>query len=133
MLAKTLGSSIDSILIPQELQILSAGYTDGEICIDVTQHINRFIIGNELKVTANEQVIGSTLLSKRLKYLVIKYQNPNGVYFIYTKRDDNLSIDINTKGYEAKPGALQYLSAFYGNESTYINVMQKLAHYQFFR
>ena len=133
LLAKTLGSSIDSILMPQELQILSAVYTDGETCIDVTQHINRFIIGNELKVTANEQVIGSTLLSQRLKYLVIKYQSPNGVYFIYTKKEDNLSIDVNTKGYEVKSGALQYLSAFYGNEITYMDVMQKLSHYQFFR
>lgn len=133
LLAKTLGASIDSILMPQELQVLSAVYTDGETSVDVTQRINRFIVGNELKVTVNEQVIGSTLLNPQLKYLVIKYQNPKGIYFIYKKKDDNLSIDVNSEGYEAKQGILQYLSAFYGNESVYLDVMQKLAHYQFFR
>lgn len=133
LLAKTLGASIDSILVPQELQILSAVYTDGETSIDVTRHINRFIIGNELKITVNQQVIGSTLRSRRIKYLIIKYQVPDGVYFIYTRKDDNLSLDVNTKGYEGKPGALQFLSGFYGNENTCMDVMQKLAHYEFFR
>src|SRR6516165_9837293 len=50
--AALLGTSIDSILIPQELVILDAKYACGYSYIVVTDILNRVVDGNQLKFAA---------------------------------------------------------------------------------
>lgn len=55
LLSAVLGHSIDSILLPQELTVLSAVYTDGNEQIDVTHWINQLITGNKLTLSLSDQ------------------------------------------------------------------------------
>lgn len=132
LLAKALGSSIDNILEAQELQILSAIYTDGQTELDLTQYLNKFIIGNEINIPVNEQMLNINLPGDRLKYLVVTYQNSDGIFFDYIKKGDNFFKTAHSRGYEVSCD-LEYLFAAYGNEKTYMDAMQKLEHYKYFR
>ncbi|CAH1219170.1 hypothetical protein PAECIP111892_04677 [Paenibacillus auburnensis] len=55
LLSGILGHSIDSILLPQELTVLSAVYTDGYQQQDVTHFVNQFITGSKLSLTISDQ------------------------------------------------------------------------------
>lgn len=131
LLAKALDTSIDSILLPQELHMLSAVYTDGKTSIEVTGYLNRLIIDNGINILVNKEFLHNQIPGDRIKYLVIKYQNPKGVYFEYASEGDILFIDTHSKGYETGTG-LKYLYAAYGNKKTYMDAMHKLEHYKYF-
>ncbi|HEX3043515.1 MAG TPA: helix-turn-helix transcriptional regulator [Bacillota bacterium] len=133
LLAKTLQCSIDSILMPQELHILAAVYTDGVASLDLTQFLNGLISGNKLEIPVTEPMIPHSIASRRVKYLVVKYQNPSGIFFTYRKKGDFLSVDVNSAGYQERPGELKYLAAVYGNEGVHLDVMKKMEHYQYFQ
>ena len=64
-LANTLGCSIDSLLMPRELFILEAVYTDGCTHIPVTGFIDSFVRGNELSITICSPFIGEQIESSR--------------------------------------------------------------------
>ncbi len=76
LLSDTLNCSIDSILIPKELVILSTNYGDGVINQDVTRLLGRFINNNQIHVVINEQLFGVDYRSDRMKILTVKYQTP---------------------------------------------------------
>lgn len=50
LLSSALNHSIDSILLPQELVVLSAIYTDGQQELDVTQLVNQFVASDRLSL-----------------------------------------------------------------------------------
>lgn len=133
LLSHVLGHSIDSILMPQELVILTAIYTDGLEDHDVTHFVNQFVVGNRLTLTVCDQIFPNYMDNDRTKLLLIKYQTPTGIYSTYIMKDNLLSIDIYSKEYTFKTGELEYLFASYGNELNNQNVLKKMKHYHYFK
>lgn len=130
-LARVLGCSIDSILVPKELFVLEAVYTDGAASVDVTQTINSHIYDNELRICINSHFIGVNMESDRLKVLTVKYQTPEGIFYTYSLENEMLHIEISSVGYSNK-AAYELLGAYYGNLGEHVSVLQKMKHYEYF-
>ncbi|WP_058301144.1 helix-turn-helix domain-containing protein [Gorillibacterium timonense] len=133
LLSRALGHSIDSLLMPQELIILSAVYTDGSESHDVTSYLNSFITGSRLTFPVNEHTLPYELSGDRIKVLLVKYELPSGIHAAYVRKGKSLAIDSTAPGVPLQPGELIVMDAFYGNEQAHRNVMKKLQHYQYFR
>lgn len=131
-LAKALSVSVDTLLMPKELLILDAVYTDGEMGINVTHIINNHITGNTLDITVNGNFLGASIQSVRLKLLTVKYQTANGVYFGFAVENERLYIDLNTLG-EVNECNFKLIGAYYGNSVGFTSAMQKMQHYEFFK
>lgn len=132
-LSCVLGHSIDSILLPQELAVLSAVYTDGDDELDVTHFVNRFITGSKLSLTVSDQTFPHALHSDKPKLLLIKYETPAGIYSNYVLKDQHLAIDIHSQGYSTGNSGLEFIYAAYGNELASRNVLNKMKHYAYFQ
>lgn len=130
-LAKVLECSIDSLLLPRELFILEAIYTDGQTYISVTAFINNLVRDNVLNICVNPQFTGAIIESDRVKLLTIKYQTPEGVYFTYALQNEILLID-KEKRENAIDSPFQIIGAYYGNEKEYSSALQKMKHYEYF-
>ena len=109
-LSKILGISIDALLMPQELIILNADYTDGETHINVTQEVGKYINGNRLNITVNAQYIGVNIDSGRVCVLTVKYQTPNGINYAFAAQNNNLTINPESKGLETIIRMIFFLS-----------------------
>ncbi|MCE3198239.1 helix-turn-helix domain-containing protein [Paenibacillus sonchi] len=133
LLSSLLGHSIDSILLPQKLVVLSAVYTDGQAAYDVTHFVNQLIVGNRLNLVVNKLTFPESIKSDRLKLLLLKYETPSGVYATYVFNDDLLTIDLHSTGYASSPSELDIVFAAYGNEQANRNVLNKIKHYEFFQ
>ena len=134
-LANTLGCSIDSLLMPRELFILEAVYTDGCTHIPVTGFIDSFVRGNELSITICSPFIGEQIESSRLKLLTVKYQTPDGIFFTYALQNETLHIAASRKGENFEKNfheKLHIIGAYYGNEKDYSSAMTKIRHYEYF-
>lgn len=130
-LANVLECSIDTLLIPKELTILEAVYTDGQTSIPMTQLINQHVRDNKLNVCINNYFIGTGIESDRLKLLTVKYQTPKGIYFTYVLQNEILLLDTNTE--QNKEEEYKLLGAYYGNGKDYTCAMQKMEHYEYFK
>lgn len=133
LLSAALSHSIDSILLPQELVVLSAIYTDGRQELDVTHFVNQFVTSNRLSLIAGDQVFPQSLAGDRLKLLLVTYETPAGIYSTYVLKDQLLVIDVHSTGYVSGGNELQILEANYGNEQANRSVLQKMKHYEHFR
>lgn len=131
MLAKTLDCSIDTLLLPRELFILEAVYTDGQISIPVTNFIDCRILDNTLSICVNSQFVGASIESDRLKLLTVKYQILDGTYFTYALQNEQLYIDKTTQHYRCD-SAFQIIGAYYGNEKKYLPALNKMEHFKYF-
>ncbi len=131
-LAEALHCSIDSLLLPRELFILDASYTDGQTQIPVTNFVNALVRDNTLNIYINEIFMGVSLESDRLKILTVKYQTPNGMYFCYALQNENLILNKEST-HHAGDREFELLGAYYGNEKEYTSVMHKMEHYEYFR
>lgn len=137
LLARSLGHSIDSLLLPQELFILQAIYTDGVESHEVTAYINQFVSADRLVFHWNEQSLPVVIPNDRIKVLLLKFQTPVGTYYTYSQPDSTLTLDCQSTGCQTNPnpadGELLLIHSVYGNKHHYLNVMQKLEHYRYFR
>lgn len=135
LLSMILGHSIDSILMPQELIILAAYYTDGQESHEVTHFVNQFVVGNQLTFPVSEQTLPFQIQSDRIKVLLVKYETPAGVYSSYAVKGATLQIgiEVDSHSFKAKDGELDFIYAAYGNETAYLDVMKKMRHLQYFR
>lgn len=135
LLSAALSHSIDSILLPQELVVLSAIYTDGRQELDVTHFVNQFVTANRLSLIAGGHSFPQALNGDRLKLLLVTYETPAGTYSTYALKDQLLTIDLHSAGYILGAGGreLQLLSANYGNEQASRSVLKKMKHYEHFR
>ncbi|KAI7266219.1 hypothetical protein KC345_g8219 [Hortaea werneckii] len=133
LLSAALSHSIDSILLPQELVVLSAIYTDGQQELDVTQFVNHFVASNRLSLIAGDQTFPQSLDSDRPKLLLVTYETPAGTYSTYVLKDQLLAIDLHSTGYTCGGNELQIILANYGNERANRSVLQKMKHYEHFR
>lgn len=131
-IATLLETTIDSILIPQELLILDARYTCGDSCIVVTDAVNRAALGNTLKFKAECPIGGHSVTGSAVFVLTVKYQTPEGTYYDFTPQGETLELDIHSKGFTAKSG-FEILGAYYGVGEQYKSVLQKMEHYEYFK
>jgi transcriptional regulator with XRE-family HTH domain len=130
--AALLGTSIDSILIPQELVILDARYTCGDSFIVVTDVLNRAVEGNTLRCKAECSISGNSVISPAVFVLTVKYQTPEGTYYTFVPQGETLELDINSKGFTAK-SEFEIVGAYYGIGEQYKSVLQKMQHYEYFK
>ncbi len=140
LLSRVLGQSIDSILLPRQLVVLSAVYTDGEDQEDVTQRVNAFVSGDRLRLRVEEgELAAASATGERMKVLLLKVEAPAGIFFICAQ--DGELLDLRLAGgipegmavYAAGAGELQFIHGAYGNRHHARNVMNKLDHYRYFR
>ena len=127
-----LGTSIDSILIPQELVILDARYTCGDSYIVITDALNRAVDGNQLKFKAACPIGGHSVEGSAVFVLTVKYQTPDGTYYAFAPQGETLELDLSSKGLTAKDG-FEIVGAYYGIGDKYKSVMQKIEHYEYFK
>lgn len=131
LLAEVLGTSIDSLLMPQELIVLKAEITDGFTSFDITRILNNYINGNQLYIAVNPAIMGVNMESKRIKVLTVKYQTPEGIYFDYKLENQFLELDLKSKGFtQSLP--MRIIGAYYGNRNVYRDCMIKMHHYEYF-
>ncbi len=130
-LAKVLGCSIDSLLMPRELMILEAIYTDGQSAKDLTQMINNLVHGNRLHLCVNSHWIPESLEGNRLKLLTLKVQSSKGVFYTYALQNEDLTVDLNSTGAAAEDFTI--LGAYYGNEKEFSCALRKMEHYAYFQ
>lgn len=132
-IARVLGCSIDTLLIPRELIILEAVYTDGAVCVDVTPQIDRFVRDNRLCIRVDPAFVGAVIDSERLKLLLVRYATPAGVCFAHAVQDELLN--VSAAAGQPEETEFRLLGAYYGNgrERRWRDVMHKMAHYAYFR
>lgn len=130
-LAQILDTSIDSILIPQELVILKAVLTDGNTFYDVTRILSSNINGNKLYMSVSPQFLGVKLDSNRIKLLLVTYQTPEGNFYEFKLENEFLELTFESKTYQYKK-QLQMIGAFYGNKEDYRDCLGKMKHYEYF-
>ncbi|WP_405106163.1 helix-turn-helix transcriptional regulator [Paenibacillus sp. FSL K6-1217] len=133
LLSAALNHSIDSILLPQELVVLSAIYTDGQQELDVTQLVNQFVASDRLSLIPGEHLFPHSWTGSRLKLLLVTYETPDGMYSTFVMKDQPLTIDIHSNGYVSTSDELQIIAAHYGNEQAHRSVAAKMKHYEHFR
>lgn len=133
LLSSVLGHPIDGILLPQELIVLSAVYTDGRDSHDVTHFVNQFVAGNRLSFTVSDHIFPGCLSGDRSKVLIVRYETPAGIYSAYALKEQLLTIDVHSKGYTPGKSGLEFVYASYGNELIHRSVLKKMQHYEFFQ
>ncbi|MCL2014446.1 MAG: helix-turn-helix domain-containing protein, partial [Oscillospiraceae bacterium] len=126
-----LGTSIDSILIPQELVILDARYTCGDSYIVVTDAVNRAARSNKLQFKAECPVGGHSTPGSAVFVLTVKYQTPSGSYYTFVPLGEILNLDLTSVGLAAKKD-FEIVGAYYGIREKYKSVMDKMQHYEYF-
>ena len=132
-IAALLDTSIDSILIPQELVILDARYTCGNSgMINVTDTVNRAVDGNTLKFTAKCPIGGMSIESPAVFVLTVKYQTPDGTFYAFVPQGKILELDLSSKGFTAKKG-FEIVGAYYGIGEKHKSIMNKMQHYEYFK
>ncbi|MEA4890497.1 MAG: helix-turn-helix transcriptional regulator [Clostridiaceae bacterium] len=131
-LARILGCTIDALLMPRELLILEAFYTDGMEKIDVTPFVNSSVHNNQLTISLNPQSMPSFPDNGRLKILTLKYQTPEGTFCQWACQNDLLYLDLKSPGLVCDV-AFKIVGAFYGNAQSSRSVMQKMKHYDYFQ
>lgn len=132
LLSKALDCSIDTLLVPKELQILSAIYSDGVVPIDVTQTLNSNIIDNMLHIVINNSLLGHAIDSDRIKLLTVKFQTPQHVYYTYANQNETLILKLDSEGFVPE-SSFKIIDAFYGNKNYFHNAMAKLKHYDYYK
>ncbi len=136
-LAQALACSIDSLLLPRELFILEAVYTDGQTHIPVTRFVDDMVRGNRLNIYVNAQFVGEFPESDRLRLLTVKFQTPEGIFYSCAAQNENLTLDQESGRLTGDNGgaaeSFRIIGAWYGNEKSFVSVMGKLEHYAYFK
>ncbi|MDR1688621.1 MAG: helix-turn-helix domain-containing protein [Clostridiales bacterium] len=130
-LAETLGVTIDSILMPQQLFILRAAFTNGVSSTDVTAILSRYVNGDSLDIAVTPQFIGAAFGSERIAVLTVKYQTPEGTYYAFAPQGERLVIGAKNKGL-TQENNFSVIGAWYGNTDGFRDVMLKMKHYDYF-
>lgn len=133
LLANVFGHSIDSLLLPQELFVLKALYTDGHETHDLTPYMNSFIVGNRLTLHLNKQTVPVEIPGDRMKVLLLKYETPTGVYYTYIPDGGSLTLDAGSTGYTPLPDRMDIVYAVYGSHSNHLDILRKIEHYKYFQ
>jgi len=131
-IADTLNTSIDSILIPQQLFILYATFTNGTDSTDVTATLSRYISSGKLDIAITPQFIGVAFSNKQVAVLTVKYQTPTGTYYAFAPQGERLALDAECEGISLTSD-FAMVGAWYGSAAEFRDVMFKMDHYDYFR
>ncbi|HWT75574.1 MAG TPA: helix-turn-helix transcriptional regulator [Mobilitalea sp.] len=132
LLAKTLDTSIDSLLTDNRLQILSAFYGDGIESHPVANRLNKLIQNDVLEVEVNSFSLACPIENNRPKYLIVKYQSEQKVYYTFAEEGKRFAINLDSTGYETT-NTVEIIAASYGTAKAKYDVMHKIEHYKVFR
>ncbi|MCL2058217.1 MAG: helix-turn-helix domain-containing protein [Oscillospiraceae bacterium] len=150
-LAKALETSIDSLFMDSSLRILSAFYGDGIESHNVANRLNRLIEDGALEIDVNGTSLACQIANNRPRYLIVKYQEEQGVFYAYAGEGDRFSIDAGSRTgsrTESRTGSLaenrvgsrglspsdkaEIVAAAYGTARAHYDAMGKIAHYKVF-
>lgn len=132
VLSKVLGCPIDHILLPQELIVLSAVYTDGHMSENVTFYVNARVTGSKLLFPVSELTLPAPLSGGRMKLLLVKYETPAGVFYTCVPQGEVLTLDSASTGASLPEEGLRFIYGRYGNEAGSRDILNKLEHYNHF-
>lgn len=130
-ISEILGISIDSLLTPKELIILSAIYTDGQTKYDLTNTVNNYIHSNRLNITVNSRYLGVEIKSNRLCVLTVKYKTTKGTFYDFAVQNSDLILDADNEILHENPD-FEIVGAYYGNKQEYQSAMTKMKHYDYY-
>lgn len=130
-LAKVLNTSVDSLLIDSKIQILSAFYGDGIESHNVAGRLNKLIQNDVLDIVVNTLTLACPLDNNRPKYLTLKCQIEQDVYYMFAEDNKQLTINLNSKGLRNKEH-VSIVAASYGTAKAKYDVMHKIEHYKVF-
>lgn len=131
LLAKTLETNIDSLFTDSNIQILSALYGDGLENHNVASRLNKLIENNVLEVDVNNLSLACAVGNNRYKYLIVKYQTEQGVFYTFACENSRLAINPDSKGFTPSDKA-EIVAASYGASKKHYDVMNKIDHYKVF-
>lgn len=131
-MARVLGTSIDALLLPQELIVLGAQYTDGLEHLDVTEAVRLQVRDNRLVVRADAAQLGVTLDSPRLAVLTVKYRTPGGVFHAFALQQELLTVELEDERHKVTQ-PFEVVGAYYGNRQAHQSALIKMRHYDYFR
>lgn len=131
-LAKALDTSIDSILTDSNIQVLSAFYGDGIENHNVANRLNKLIQNDTLDIEVNALSLACPLDNNRPKFLIVKYQIQQDIFYTFAGENERLTINLNNKGYKAGK-EIEIIAASYGTAKAKYNVMNKIEHYRVFK
>lgn len=131
-LAKALDTSIDSLLTDSKIQILSASYGDGIENYNVANRLNKLIQNDSLDIMVNALTLACPLDNHRPKYLTVKYQIEQDIYYTFAEENKQLTVDLNYKGFRNTDG-VSIIAASYGTTKAKYDVMHKIEHYKIFQ
>ncbi len=131
LLARSLDTSIDSILTDNKIQVLSAFYGDGIENRNVTARLNKLIQNDTLEINVNGAILACLIDNNRPKFITVKYQTESGIYYIFASENNNLLINLDSKGHLLSENAV-IIDAVYGTNKMNYNVMHKIQHYKVF-
>lgn len=132
-LSDVLGCSIDTILKPKELHILSAVYTDGFQYIDVTKFVDSLVDGNKINISVSGKSLGLQLDEEKVKLLTVKYQTPSGIFICFALENNILSVTADNTGGERLDKPFEIIGAFYGSSSYYRDCTEKVSRHDFLK
>ena len=130
-LAKALDTSIDSLLTDSNLQILSAFYGDGMENHNVSNRLNKLTENDVLETDVNDVSLACSIGNNRPKFLIVKYQTEQGVFYMFSKENDRLAINAGSTGLIPSEKA-EIVAAVYGTSKAHSDVMHKINHYKVF-
>jgi len=130
-LAKALDTSIDSLLTESNIHILAAFYGDGMESYNVTSRLNRLMENDVLDIEVNPVSLACAINNNRPKYVIVKYQAEQGVYYLFAAENKRLVINRDAKGLTL-PGKAEIVAASYGAAKMNYDVMNKIEHYRVF-
>ena len=131
MLAKALETSIDALFTDSGIQILSAYYGDGMESHNIANRLNKLTENDTLETDVNNTSLACLISNNRVKYLTVKYQTEQGVFYAFASENSRLSINTANKGL-APTDKAEIVAATYGVSKAHYDVMGKIEHYKVF-
>lgn len=131
LLAKALETSIDALFMDNSIQILSAFYGDGMENHNVANRLNKLTENDTLEIDVNNTSLACPVSNNRVKYLIVKYQTDQGMFYAFAAENSRFSINAGSKGLNSTDKA-EIIAATYGVSKTHYDVMAKIKHYKVF-
>ena len=130
-LSKALDTSVDSLLTDSNIQILHALFGDGMEYFNVTSQLNKLIQNDSLTLDINTVNLSCPINNNRQKYLTIKYQVDEDVFYDFSGEDSSFVLNTDSKRYVPTKTA-KIIAATYGTAKANYDVMHKIEHYNAF-
>jgi len=130
-LANALTTRIDALLADSKIQVLSAVYGDGIESFDVADRLNGLVYNDRLDITAGAASLACPADFNRPKYLIVKFETEQGVYYTCAGDNERMIIDRTSAGLTITD-TVTIVAGAYGTAKKHTDVMEKIEHYKTF-